>query len=125
MLHETKAVQQQGKTIPRLRNVLSFMTQAVLARSSDLCREVGGTERGPYTAALATPDRQSRRPVTHFIKPETHSWWNKASHRLESKDHQFFPPGPAGSVQPGSKGYLEGWRGRGPGQKPALRKKQA
>lgn len=36
------------------------MTQAVLAKNSDLHGEVGGTEHGPYMAALASPDRHGQ-----------------------------------------------------------------
>lgn len=98
------------------------MTQAVLARSSDLHGEVGGTELGPYMAAWPSQIGRSRQPVTHFTKPKTLFLVEQDFLEARAKGPSMFPQGPvqpdvAGATRFGGEGIL--------GRRPSPGKKQA
>lgn len=99
------------------------MTQAVLARNSDLHGEVGGTEHRPYMAAWPSQIGRSRQPVTHCIKPKTLFLVEQDFLEARAKGSSMFPHGP---VQPDITGATLRFGGEGIlGRKPSPGKKQA
>lgn len=100
------------------------MTQAVLAKSCDLHGEVGGTERGPYMAAPAPPDRHDQGGLRLIAQNQRLLFLVKQDFpRLEANDPQIFPERP---VQADIAEATLRFGGEGsPGRRPALGKKLA
>lgn len=69
------------------------MTQAVLAKKSDLHGEVGGTEHRPYMVAWPLQIGWSGQPVTHFAKPETLFLVEQDFPEARAKGSSTFPDG--------------------------------